>query len=292
MREPAEKPDTEIPVTSSVPEGLPPEQEGLFREVLTLFEKEELPYAVSGGFAMQQHTGICRFTKDLDIFLSPTDASKALFLLGERGFACEVSDPVWLAKAHCDGYFVDLITGMSNGAITVDRSWIERARPATIVGVESAILASEELIASKLFVTRRERFDGADISHIIFALRGKLQWDRILELAGEHWELVLWHLLLFHYVYPAHSGYVPKRVWNDLLSRFSSAIGSPNPRARFRGSLIDPRIFAIDVDEWGLDDVLREYRDRRTKIRARIQNLPDSRPPRVDQHTDVEEAQN
>lgn len=172
MREPAEKPDTELPVTSSVPEELPPEQQALFREVLALFEKEQLPYAVSGGFAMQEHTGICRFTKDLDIFLSPADASKALFLLGERGFACEVSDPVWLAKAHRDGYFVDLITGMSNGAITVDRSWIERSRPATIVGVESAILASEELIASKLFVTRRERFDGADIAHIVFALRG------------------------------------------------------------------------------------------------------------------------
>jgi hypothetical protein len=87
MREPAEKPDTELPVTSSVPEELPPEQEALFREVLILFEKEQLPYAVSGGFAMQQHTGICRFTKDLDTFLSPADASKALFLLGERGFA-------------------------------------------------------------------------------------------------------------------------------------------------------------------------------------------------------------
>ncbi len=237
---------------------------------------------------MQQHTGICRFTKDLDIFLSPADASKALFLLGERGFACEVCDPVWLAKAHRDGYFVDLITGMSDGTITVDRSWIERACPATVADVESAILASEELIASKLFVTRRERFDGADIAHIIFALRGKLHWNRILELAGEHWELILWHLLLFRYIYPAHSGYVPKEVWNNLLSRLSSAIGSPNPRARFRGSLIDPRIFAIDVDKWGLDDVLRECRHRRTEIR----NLPDSRPPGVDQHTDVEEAKN
>jgi hypothetical protein len=274
MREPAEKPDTDLPVTSSVPDELPPEQEALFREVLTLFEKEQLPYAVSGGFAMRQHTGICRFTKDLDIFLCPADASRALSLLRKKGFVCEVSDPVWLAKAHRDGYFVDLITGMSNGAITVDRSWIERARPATVVGVQSAILASAELIASKLFVTRRERFDGADITHIIFALRGKLQWDRVLELAGEHWELVLWHLLLFRYVYPGQSDYIPASLWNDLLSRFSSAVRSPDPTARFRGSLIDPRMFAIDVDEWGLDDVLRECRDRRIKIQC----PPNSRP--------------
>ncbi len=273
MREPAEKPDTQLPMTSSVSEELAPEQKALFREVLALLEKQHLPYAVSGGFAMQQHTGICRFTKDLDIFLCPTDASRALFHLREKGFSCEVCDPVWLAKAHRDGYFVDLITGMSNGVVTVDASWIERACRATVVGIKSAILAPEELIASKLFVTRRERFDGADISHIIFALRGKLDWERILELAGEHWELILWHLLLFHYVYPAKSGYVPRTLWIDLLSRFSSEVHSPNPRARFRGSLIDPRIFAIDVDEWGLDDMLRESRERRTKILP----LPNSR---------------
>jgi hypothetical protein len=272
MREPIEKPDTELPVTSSVVAELPSEQKALFREVLALFEKVHLPYAVSGGFALQQHTGICRFTKDMDIFLCPADAAEALFQLREEGFAYEVCDPVWLAKAHRDGYFVDLITGMSNGAITVDASWMERACPANVVGIKSAILAPEELIASKLFVTRRERFDGADIAHIIFALRGRLDWERILELAGEHWELVLWHLLLFHYVYPAESGYVPRNLWNDLLSRFSNQVHSPDLRARFRGSLIDPRMFAIDVDEWGRDDVLTEYRERR----ARIRPLPDS----------------
>src|SRR5262249_3435470 len=163
---------------------------------------------------------------------------------------------VWLAKAHRGAYFVDFIAGMSNGVITVDASWIERSLPATIVGVDTRVLAPEELIASKLFVTRRERFDGADIAHVIYASSGKLQWDRILELAGEHWELVLWNLVLFRYVYPARSAYVPQSVWQDLLRRFSDAVRSPDLQARFRGSLIDHKMFAIDVEEWGLDDIL------------------------------------
>jgi hypothetical protein len=56
MGEPANKPPDEVPVTSSVPLRFPAEQEALFRQVLTLFEKERLPYAVSGAFALQQHT--------------------------------------------------------------------------------------------------------------------------------------------------------------------------------------------------------------------------------------------
>src|SRR6516164_10842238 len=260
------KNEERVPLTSSVSGKLPARQQALFREVLTLLNEHQLPYAVSGAFALREYTGICRYTKDLDIFLTAQHASQALRCLAERGFECEIRDPVWLAKAHRNGYFVDLITGMSNGVLTVDAEWIERAHPATVVGLPTKVLAPEELLASKLFVVRRERFDGADIAHIIYASRGKLDWDRILQLAGEHWEMLLWALILFHYVYPAHSDYVPRVLWDDLLARFEGEIASPNQKAKFRGSLIDENMFAIDVIEWGLDDLLKRSRQRSPKI--------------------------
>jgi hypothetical protein len=261
----------EIPATSSAVPQLPIEQEILFRDMLELLEGMPIPYAVAGAFALRQHTGICRDTKDLDIFLTAEHASMALTQLEKRGFECEVCDPVWLAKAHRDGFFVDLITGMSNGLISVDSSWIQRAHPAMIAGVASRVLAREELLASKFFVVRRERFDGADIAHIIYATRGKLDWDRILQLAGEHWEMLLWPLILFHYVYPAHSDYVPRVLWDDLLARFEGEIASPNQKAKFRGSLIDENMFAIDVIEWGLDDLLKRSRQRSPKITTTVE---------------------
>jgi Nucleotidyl transferase of unknown function (DUF2204) len=268
MAKTANTPAGNLPVTSSVPLKLPIKQQNLFREVLQLFEQNNLPYAVSGAFALRQHTHISRFTKDLDVFLSPEHVSIAMVFLKELGFHCEIADPVWLAKVHRGAYFVDLIAGMSNGAITVDDSWIQRARPAQIVGVNTRVVAPEELIASKLFVTRRERFDGADIAHIIYALEGRLDWDRIIELAGEHWELVLWNLILFRYIYPAQSNYVPQELWKELFSRLAAELRSPNPASRFRGSLIDPKMFAIDVEEWGLDDLLKESQGRSRKIRT------------------------
>jgi Nucleotidyl transferase of unknown function (DUF2204) len=259
-----------LPITSSAPLKLPAKQTRLFREVLTLFEREHLPSAVSGAFALERHTGVSRSTKDLDIFLRPDDISNALVHLTREGFRCEIRDPVWLAKAHRDGYFVDL---MSNGVITVDESWIRRSHPATILGIKTRVLAPEELFASKLFVTRRERFDGADIAHIIFGTKGRLDWARILQVAGEHWELVLWNLMLFRYVYPAHSSYVPQGLWQRLLRKFAENVRCRDSKAAFRGSLIDHRMFAVDVEEWGLKDMLKEFQERSRKIRR----LPRSR---------------
>jgi uncharacterized nucleotidyltransferase DUF6036 len=260
------KPDTQVMATTSKPGRLPGGQAALFKEVLLLLETLKCSYAVAGAFALRQHTGICRYTKDLDIFLTAETASEVLPVFGNNDFRYEVCDPFWLAKVHRGPYFVDFITGMSNGVIVVDDSWIDRACPAKICGVSSRVLAPEETLASKLFVTRRERFDGADIAHIIFSARGDLDWGRVLQLAGEHWELVLWSLLLFKYVYPAHSKYVPLTLWDDLMGRLAADLRRSDSTARFRGTLIDDVMFAIDVEEWGLDNLVVEQRARRRRI--------------------------
>jgi len=263
-----------LPVTSSVPVELPEKQEALAREVLVALEQKRIPFAVAGAYALLQHTGICRTTKDLDLFLTPQNWLPALRYLEQHGFQCEVCDPVWLAKVRRDDYFVDLITGMSNAALSVDESWLRHAQPATVLGVPTRVLAAEELLVSKLFVTRRERFDGADIVHIIYGTAGNLDWGRILHLAGEHWEMLLWVLVLFRYVYPAQTHYVPAVLWQDLLDRFRKLVLEPDGQGTFRGSLIDDNMFAIDVNDWGLDDVLREYRSRRLSQMGMKSDVP------------------
>jgi hypothetical protein len=252
-----------VMTTSSIPLRIPAEQEALYREVLTVLEDQQIPYAVAGAFALQMHTGICRYTKDLDVFLRAEEVPTTLAKLHEHGFECEICDPVWLAKAQRGEFYVDLITGMSNAALVVDISWIQLAHPAIIVDVPTRVLAPEELLASKLFVTRRERFDGADIAHIVYGTKGNLDWQRVLRRIGEHWEILLWALILFHYVYPAHSDYVPRWLWLELTGRFLNEVQNPDSRAPFRGSLIDENMFAIDLKEWGLENILEQYRARR-----------------------------
>ena len=47
-----------VMTTSSIPLRIPAEQEALYREVLTVLEEQQIPYAVAGAFALQMHTGI------------------------------------------------------------------------------------------------------------------------------------------------------------------------------------------------------------------------------------------
>ena len=83
-----------------------------------------------------------------------------------------------------------------------------------------------------------------------------------MSLIGEHWEMLFWYLVLYHYVYPANSDYVPHEIWTELLHRFRVELAHPNMGVDFRGSLIDDKMFAIDVAEWGKRDILEEYRGK------------------------------
>jgi hypothetical protein len=80
--------------------------------------------------------------------------------------------------------------------------------------------------------------------------------------------------VLFRYAYPAQTTFVPTEVWRDLIHRFDSAVSNPDPAAPFRGSLIDDKMFAIDLNEWGLANVMKELRQRRLNHLARICRKP------------------
>lgn len=238
------------------------EQRQLFQRVLRALNRSGVAYAVAGAFAFQHYTGIWRFTKDLDLFLPAASVAGALALCRAAGLVTEITDPVWLAKAWAGDYYVDLISGMSNGVFWVTPEWIDHATAATVLGQRVRILAPEELIVSKLFVTRRDRFDGSDICHLLYACRARLDWERLAQAAGAHWELLAWHLVLFRYVYPSvFADAVPERCWHGWLQCLGRA-----PQGGFRGTLIDPLTFAPDVQEWGLENL--EDISRRARLEA------------------------
>lgn len=250
--------DTPLPVSTSQPPEFGAEALACYQQAVECLAQAGIPFAIAGAFALHQHTGIWRSTKDLDIFLEPQQVPEALQQLEQRGFRTEIKDPVWLAKAYCGDYFVDLITALGNAAMLVDRSWIERSEPYRLFGIQCRVLGAEEIIASKIFVTRRERFDLADVVHLIRALGKRLDWKRLQYLMTGHEELLLWTLVFFAYVYPARVELIPRQLWNSLLQGLENHLDSPQADAPFRGTLIDPNMFAIDVNEWGERDLYRE----------------------------------
>lgn len=250
-----------LPVSSSTPPPLIPEALKCYRGVLTALTEAQIPYAVAGAYALHMHTGIWRVTKDIDIVLEARHVPAALRRLEAAGYETRIEDPVWLAKAFRGEHFVDLITALGNTLLVIDASWIERATPHEILDIPCRVLSAEEMIASKIFICRRERFDGADVAHMIRACGDRLDWGRVQQLIEPHWEMLLWSLLFFSYAYPAHTRLVPASIWNGLIYRLQDNLRHPRSEQPFRGTLIDPNMFAIDVADWGERDLYSEYRE-------------------------------
>ncbi len=213
------------------------------------------PYAIGGAFAVYAYTGAWRDSKDLDVFLRPQDLKAALVALRAAGFETEVRDRLWLAKVHHPPVFMDLLFAVRHtSSLRVTADWFSTCRPVQLLGVPTRMLGIEEIIATKVYLAARERFDGADIVHLIRAGGGRLDWERILHLLHGDEEILLWHLVLFQLVYPGLVDYLPHELMRRAIRRLEAGwTGAPDASA-FRGALLDPRSFAVDVRDWGFRD--------------------------------------
>ena len=125
-------------------------------------------------------------TKDLDLFVRPDDCRAALTALAALGCRTEWTFPHWLGKAYRGGEFVDVIFSSGNGVATVDDQWFEHAAEGVAVGRAVRLVPPEEMIWQKVYIQERERYDGADIAHLLRAVGRDLHWPRLLARMGPH----------------------------------------------------------------------------------------------------------
>ena len=95
----------------------------------------------------------------------------------------------------------------------------------------------------------------ADINHLLRASAADLDWQRLLRRFGEHWPVLLSHLILFGYVYPAEARNVPPAVWRTLLDRAGTELGAPDDAEGIcRGPFMSRAQYLIDLEAWGYRD--------------------------------------
>lgn len=238
---------------------LTPEHEATYRTTMLTLNAAGIPYLVSGAFATYYYTGYWRNTKDFDIFLEPEYRDPALRALSDAGFATEVTVEHWLAKAFRDDLMIDVITGFGNWLHPVDESWLAEAEQATVLGIETKVIAVADLIWPKAYVAGRERFDGADICHLIRRAGDRINWPRLINHFGGHWELLLSYLHLYRFVYPNARQMVPGWVMRQLHERSeANALNPEKPDHDFRGPLLDRFSYLVDINEWGEVDPREE----------------------------------
>ncbi len=230
----------------------------LYLAALRSLRRAGVPFLVGGAYALERYTGICRDTKDLDVFVRPADCEVTLRAVREAGFKAEVVFPHWLAKALTGHETIDIIFSSGNGCAQVDDGWFEHGVADRVLDLPVRLVPPEEMIWSKAFIMERERYDGADIAHLLRARAATLDWARLLRRFGPHWPVLLSHLTLFFFVYPGHRHTVPARVMRELLRRLEREAGQTTADERTarlcRGTLLSRAQYLVDTECWGYHD--------------------------------------
>lgn len=234
---------------------LDPESAGFYRRAMRALIDAGTPFLVGGAYAFERYTGIARHTKDFDIFVKESDCDAVLEVLARLGCRTERTFPHWLAKAHLGDLFIDVIYSAGSGLAVVDDEWFHFAEQGTVLDVPVLLVPAEEMIWSKAFVQERERYDGADVMHLLHSRAEKMDWKRMLRRFGPDWRVLLSYLVLFGFVYPHVRDAVPERVVEALTARLRREGATEPLREKVcRGTLLSRAQYLVDIDEWGCSD--------------------------------------
>jgi hypothetical protein len=228
------------------------EAHAFYKEALELLEECGANFMLGGAFCMFEYTGIYRDTKDLDIFCKSSEYARILKFFADKGYKTELTDVRWLAKIFKGEYFIDIIFDTVNNICRVDDSWFQHAVDAEFVGCNVKLLPPEELIFCKLYVQNRERYDGADVNHVLLKQGKTLNWERLMQRMDPHWHILLAQLIQFQFVYPFdYHDIIPRWLFDELIRRAQEQYDLPPAVERVcRGPIIDQTQYQIDIKEW------------------------------------------
>jgi predicted nucleotidyltransferase len=245
-----------MPLAPSLEDEVAPDTAAFYSRALRVLVDAGVPFLVGGAFAHACFTGIRRSTKDLDLFIRREDLDRVNVLMDAEGWRSELTYPHWLAKVYAGEDFIDLIFNSGNGLTPVDDRWFRDNAEADILGVPVRIANMEDGLLSKAFIMERERYDGADIAHLLQANAERVDWPLLVERFGAHWRVLLAHLSLFGYIYPGERHRIPQWVMQALLDRMAAEIARPPAQDPHvcAGTLLSREQYLHDVERLGYID--------------------------------------
>lgn len=245
---------------------LDPQTREFYRQALSLLNRAQMRFLICGAYAFERYTGISRHTKDLDLFAHPADVENILNVFAQAGYHTDIAVSHWLAKAYSGENFVDIIFNSAHGCLPVTDAWFEHAIQDEVFGIPAMICAPEEMIWSKAYVMARDRFDGADVAHLIFAYSDRMDWSRLVAQFGEHWRVLFSHLVLFGFIYPGERSRIPAWVMQQLCQKLGQESNQPEISEKVcQGTLLAPLQYRTDVEQWGYVDARLQPRGNLTE---------------------------
>lgn len=136
----------------------------------------EIPFALGGGAAIWAHGGP-ETEHDLDFFVKPEDADRALQALTELGFRPEKPPEGWLYKAWDGDVLVDLI--FEPAGMRVDDQLLRRATELEVNAVRIPVAQPKDVLVSKLLALREHELDYDQLLEIARTVREQIDWDDV-----------------------------------------------------------------------------------------------------------------
>jgi len=127
-----------------------PTREALFQALATTataLERENVSYVVGGGLAAEAYH-LRETINDIDLFVRPIDAPKAISVIASVGFYTWIEDPRWLYKGIKNEVTVDIIYE-STGLVHVGDETFRRARRIEFDHTIVPIMPPEDLFVMK-----------------------------------------------------------------------------------------------------------------------------------------------
>jgi hypothetical protein len=138
----------------------------------------EIPFMLGGGLACWARGGP-QTDHDVDFFVKPEDASRALDALAEAGMRTEHPAEDWLLKAYDGDVLIDLVFCPSGGEI--DDDWFERAEDLEVLAARMCVASLEDVMTTKLLSLTEQEPDFSSVLEMGRMLREQIDWEAVRE---------------------------------------------------------------------------------------------------------------
>lgn len=136
----------------------------------------DVRFVLGGGLAIWARGGP-QTEHDVDFFVKPEDAERALQALETAGFRTEKPPEGWLYKAWRDGVMVDLIFAPTG--LAVEEVWLDRAEELEVHAVRMPVMLADDVLVAKLLAMREHEVDYDQVLEIARTVREQIDWDEL-----------------------------------------------------------------------------------------------------------------
>lgn len=153
--------------------------EEALRRATAALRDADVAFMLGGSVACWARGGP-RTQNDLDLFVPPDEAEKALSVLERAGMRTERPPEEWLYKAYHGEVMIDVIFD-AIGLPPITRGLVARAEVLPVLAIRMPVISIEDVLAGKLLALSEQRLDYTPVVEIARALRERIDWDSLRE---------------------------------------------------------------------------------------------------------------